>query len=222
MWIYNGASLHIDQPHPRQKHSEIWLVGWLVKRPQDSCCNSRLQVIIASGYKLDSYNILCQYSYAKSSYVSILSLDCISAISWGQRSAYIWLTYSTYLLLALMSSHNTFIVGSRSTLHFTVGRTVLTLVFSPGPFNRAAPYAFFTRFPLLWEWILWCGHRLRPNHAHPLCLNLLLGRTLNLKLETILPTMLIIVQDCLYIDRRLRAVYLCKQCLGCYMLWFGT
>ena len=26
--------------------------------------------------------------------------------------------------------------------------------------------------------ILWCGHRLRPNHAHPLCLNLLLGRTL--------------------------------------------
>ena len=31
-------------------------------------------------------------------------------LAWGQRSAYIWLTYSTYLLLVLMSSHNTFII----------------------------------------------------------------------------------------------------------------
>ena len=39
------------------------------------------------GYKLDSYNnnILCQYSYANSSYVSIPSLDCTSAISLGSK-----------------------------------------------------------------------------------------------------------------------------------------
>ena len=39
-----------------------------------------------------------------------LRVDLIIVLAWGQRSAYIWLTYSTYLLLKLISSHNTFIV----------------------------------------------------------------------------------------------------------------
>ena len=44
-------------------------------------------------------------------------------------------------------------------------------VFSPGPFSIAAPMPSIALF-------LWCGHKLRPNHAHPLGLHFILGRTL--------------------------------------------
>ena len=53
-------------------------------------------------------------------------------------------------------------------------------VFSPDPFGRTAPSAYTesVSLTLIWNGINWCGHKLRLNHAHPLCHNICLGRTL--------------------------------------------
>ena len=47
----------------------------------------------------------------------------------------------------------------------------ISTVFSPGPFSRVSPISSTLSF--LWCIIpnVWCGHNLRPNHAHPLCLS---------------------------------------------------
>ena len=58
-----------------------------------------------------------------------------------------------------------------------------TSVFSPGPFSRVPPYAFHTSFPLMYHPKCWCGHKLRPNHAHPLCLNLKPGENPAIHME---------------------------------------
>ena len=55
-------------------------------------------------------------------------------------------------------------------------------VFSPGPFGRAAPYAFTVSLTLMREGNqLVC--KLRPDHAHPLCLNICLGRALHIDID---------------------------------------
>ena len=100
--IYNGASLHIDRPHPRQKH----LIG--CQGGYRSSCILYMQVTSLIAIIIYYYyvNILIQNLP-----MSLFLLSTAQVLlAWGQRSAYIWLTYSTYLLLALMSSHNTFIV----------------------------------------------------------------------------------------------------------------
>ena len=56
-------------------------------------------------------------------------------------------------------------------------------VFSPGPFTAECP-PMPSHLVLLWcgKEINWCGHKLRPNHTYPFCLNTCLGRTLQARL----------------------------------------
>ena len=52
---------------------------------------------------------------------------------------------------------------------------------SPGPFSIAPPpHAFYSHISLIW--LPWCGHKLHPSHAHPLCLP---GRTLFVPCRTV-------------------------------------
>lgn len=50
-----------------------------------------------------------------------------------------------------------------------------------GPFGRVHPplHAFNVHISLMWDKNDWCGHRLRPNHTHPLCLIIFLERWLH-------------------------------------------
>ena len=52
----------------------------------------------------------------------------------------------------------------------------------PRPFQHSGPHAFHSLFLWCGNQNEWCGHKLRPNHAHPLGLHSILGRTLDLPL----------------------------------------